>query len=211
MPRRPIVAVPSIAASKLSAASLCLRQLEHRLARLGERHARVLLVAGQHDRDAPALECAGRVQRLQRLQHDDRPALHVGRPGAVGARAVAAEALAGQHRVEVAEQQQPLAAACRRSPRRGARPASSPAGNSTQRVRKPMARSSAAKASPTARTPATFSVGLSMSTTRCKQRLRRGLAFRGVARDRALACGRGRRARRSRRRAAGTGMRSRYG
>ena len=31
-------------------------------------------------------------------------------PGAVGARAVAAEALAGQHRIEVAEQQQALAA-----------------------------------------------------------------------------------------------------
>ena len=49
------------------------------------------------------------MQRLQRLQHDDDSALHVGRAGAVGPRTIAPEALAGQNRVEVTEQQQPLA------------------------------------------------------------------------------------------------------
>ena len=50
------------------------------------------------------------MQRLERLEHDHRPAFHVGCAGAVGARAVAAEGLAGEHGVDVAEQQQALAA-----------------------------------------------------------------------------------------------------
>ena len=87
------------------------RELEHRLPRLGERHARVLLVARQHDRDAPVVEGARRVQRLQGLHHHDHPALHVGRPGAEGPCALAPELLARQHGVDVAEQQEPLAPA----------------------------------------------------------------------------------------------------
>jgi hypothetical protein len=109
MPRRPIVAVPSMAALEAERGVARPCELDHGRTRDRERQARVFLVASEHDRDAPVLECARRMQRLERLHHHDGAALHVRSAGSERARALAAEWLAGEHRVHVAEQQQPLA------------------------------------------------------------------------------------------------------
>ena len=86
------------------------RRLAQGRAALLVRPAGVLLVAGENDDQLAVPQGAGRVQRAQGLERDQVPALHVRDAAAVRAQGVPPEALALQHRVEVADQQQPLAA-----------------------------------------------------------------------------------------------------
>ena len=72
----------------------------------GHRLARVLLVAGEDDRDAGVLERASGVQRAQGVQNHEVAALHVVRARAVGAAVLDAEVAGGQDGVEVADEQQ---------------------------------------------------------------------------------------------------------
>eukprot|EP01136_Pigoraptor_vietnamica_P030912 Opistho-1_new@90773 len=78
-----------------------------------QRFAGALLVPGQHDLDVRALERARCLHRAQRGDDHHDPALVVANAGAAGTIAGANEFLEGrfrlEHRVKVADQQQPLA------------------------------------------------------------------------------------------------------
>ena len=103
-----------------------------------DRRAGPLLVAGQHDPDVGVAQRSGRLHRAQRGDDHDQPALVVADAGAGRAIAFAGEALerAGglEHRVEMADQQQPLAAPVAAMTRRRCAPPGRSRAMSTQRT-----------------------------------------------------------------------------
>ena len=86
-----------------------LRRLEQRAPRLGERLAGMLLVAGEDDRDIQVAQRARRLQRLERVEDHHIAALHVRGADAAGHGVLAHPVRARRldHRVEVADEQQP--------------------------------------------------------------------------------------------------------